>query len=170
MTLPVQNVDDPIRAIKAAMEISNLVESLSPDYERKIGRPLSIHSGINTGLVVTGEVDLEKGIHGIAGDTINLAARLSSLGNENEIFVGSDTYTQAEGFFDFEALEPTHVKGKAEPVHVYKVLSMKDRPKKVHRLQGVRANLIGRKLEIRRLNDGIKRLHNNEGLTISICG
>ena len=38
-----------------------------------------MHTGINTGLVVTGEVDMEKGTHGVAGDTINLAARLSSL-------------------------------------------------------------------------------------------
>jgi len=162
--------DDPIRAIKAAMEISKLVESLSPDYERKIGRKLSMHSGINTGLVVTGEVDLEKGTHGIAGDTINLAARLSSLGNENEILVGRDTYIQAEGYFDFETLDPTSVKGKADPVRAYKVLSIKEQPKKVHRLQGVRANLIGRKVEIAQLNEAVTRLQQKEGLTISICG
>ena len=27
-----------------------------------------MHSGINTGLVVTGEVDIEKGTHGVPGD------------------------------------------------------------------------------------------------------
>ena len=31
-----------------------------------------MHTGINTGLVVTGEVDMDRGTHGIAGDTINL--------------------------------------------------------------------------------------------------
>jgi len=30
-----------------------------------------MHSGINTGLVVTGEVNLEKGTHGLMGDAIN---------------------------------------------------------------------------------------------------
>ena len=75
--------DDPIRAIKAAMEIHDFVNEISPDYEKKIDQQISMHSGINTGLVVTGEIDLEKGTHGIAGDTINLAARLSGLGNEN---------------------------------------------------------------------------------------
>jgi len=59
--------DDPIRAIKSANEIHELVESLSPVYEKKIGQALSMHTGINTGLVVTGEVNLEKGTHGIAG-------------------------------------------------------------------------------------------------------
>ena len=70
--------DDPIRAVKAANEIHKLVESMSPRYENKIGQPLQMHSGINTGLVVTGELNLEKGVHGVAGDTINVAARLSS--------------------------------------------------------------------------------------------
>ncbi|MGD2187059.1 MAG: adenylate/guanylate cyclase domain-containing protein, partial [Desulfobacterales bacterium] len=56
--------DDPVRAIKAAREIHSLVNSLSPQYEERIEQPLVMHSGINTGLVVTGEIDLEKGTHG----------------------------------------------------------------------------------------------------------
>jgi len=71
--------DDPVRAVKAAHEIHGFVESMSPQYEDKIGQPLQMHSGINTGLVVTGELNLEKGIHGVAGDTINVAARMSSV-------------------------------------------------------------------------------------------
>ena len=78
-----------------------MVKSLSPKYEKRIGHPLSMHTGINTGLVVTGEVDLEKGTHGISGDTINLAARLSGIGKEADILVGTDTHRQAEGYFDF---------------------------------------------------------------------
>ena len=60
--------DDPVRAVKAAKEIHDLVQTLSPQYYEKIGRPLTMHSGINTGLVVTGELNLEKGVHGVAGD------------------------------------------------------------------------------------------------------
>jgi len=162
--------DDPIRAIKAAIEIRDFVNKISPEYENKIDQKLSMHSGINTGLVVTGEIDLEKGTHGIAGDTINLAARLSNLGDKNDILVGQETYIQSEGFFNFGVLEPTKVKGKSEPVNVYKVISIKEHPKKVHRLQGVRAKLVGRKVEMDQLKDGITRLLKNEGMTISICG
>ncbi len=93
--------DDPIRAIRAAREIHNLVNSLSPKYEKRIEHPLSMHTGINTGLVVTGEVNLEKGIHGVAGDSINVAARLSDLGNAGDILVASSTYFQTQGYFDF---------------------------------------------------------------------
>ena len=162
--------DDPIRAIKATREIHRLVKSLSPNYEKRIGRPLAMHTGINTGLVVTGEVNLQKGTHGIAGDTINLAARLSSLGKEGDILVGPDTYAQAEGYFDFEALEPAKVKGKSKAIRVYRVLAQKDQPRKVHRLQGFRAKLIGRKMEMAQLKEAVGKLQKGNGSTFAVCG
>jgi class 3 adenylate cyclase len=79
--------DDPVRAVKSANEIHALVKTLSPQYEEKIGQPLSMHTGINTGLVVTGELNLEKGVHGVAGDTINVAARLSAAANAGDILI-----------------------------------------------------------------------------------
>ena len=89
--VPQAHEDDPIRAIKAAREIHQLVDAISPEVEKKIGQPISMHTGINTGLVVTGEVDMERGTHGIAGDTINLASRLSNLAKPGEIVVNVDT-------------------------------------------------------------------------------
>jgi len=71
-----------------------------------------MHTGICTGLVVTGEVNLEKGTHGVLGDTINVASRLSGLAKSGEIVIGPDTYHQAEGYFTFEPMEPTTVKGR----------------------------------------------------------
>jgi hypothetical protein len=44
--------DDPVRAIRAAREIHELVEAVSPRFEKKIGLPLSMHTGINTGIAV----------------------------------------------------------------------------------------------------------------------
>jgi len=50
--VPKAHEDDPIRAVHAAREIHELVYSLSPRYEAKIGGALSMHSGVNTGLAV----------------------------------------------------------------------------------------------------------------------
>jgi class 3 adenylate cyclase/tetratricopeptide (TPR) repeat protein len=168
--VPKAHEDDPIRAIKVAREIHELVDALSPEVEKRIGQPISMHTGINTGLVVTGKVDMEKGTHGVSGDTINLAFRLSSLASEGEILVGPDTYRQAEGHFSFESLESTLVKGKAEPIQVHKVLSAKERPVTVHRLSGLRADLIGRKAEIAELVEAVKNLREGEGRIFSIYG
>ncbi len=117
-----------------------------------------MHTGINTGLVVTGEVNFEKGTHGVAGDTVNVAARLSGLGNAGEILVSRNTYIQSEGYFDFESLGHSKIKGKSEPIRVYKVLALKSKPVKIHRLHGLRAELIGRKVEMDLLAEAARKL------------
>ncbi len=162
--------DDPVRAINAAREIHNFVDSISPQYEERIEQSLSMHTGINTGLVVTGEVNFEKGTHGVAGDTVNVASRLSGLGNAGEILVSRDTYTQSEGYFDFEDLGHSKIKGKSEPIRVYKVLALKSKPVKIHRLHGLRAELVGRKVEMDLLAEAAQKLQDGKGSILSICG
>jgi len=168
--VPQAHEDDPIRAIKAAREIHQLVDAISPEVENEIGQSISMHTGINTGLVVTGEVDVERGTRGIAGDTINLASRLSSLAKPGEILVNVDTCRQVEGHFACEYIETTAVKGKAEPVQVHKVLSQRDKPITIHRISGLRADLVGRNVEMAELSEAIDNLRQGKSRIFSICG
>lgn len=168
--VPKAHEDDPVRAIRAAREILELVEAMNPDYEAEIGAPLSMHSGINTGLAVTADVAVEKGTHRVTGNAINVAARLSDLAKAREIFVGPETYRRAEGHFTFETLEPAKVNGKAEPISIYKVISVKDEPARVHRPSGLRAELIGRKAELAQLQEAVERLKGGTSSVIAICG
>ncbi|MEN8808637.1 MAG: adenylate/guanylate cyclase domain-containing protein, partial [Desulfobacterales bacterium] len=168
--VPSAHEDDPIRAIKTAREIHDRVGALSPQIEGKIGQPISMHSGINSGLVVTGELDLEKGIHGVAGDTINVAARLSNSALAGDILVGHETYKRSEGYFQFEDLAPVQFKGKSKPVQVYKFQAVKEQPQKVHRLHGLRARLIGRKAEMAQLAEAVENMKQGKGAVISIVG
>ena len=168
--VPKAHEDDAVRAVRAAREIHERVRALSPEVEERIGKPISMHTGINTGLVVTGEVNVEKGTHGVAGDTINVAARLSSLAGADEIVVGPETYHHVEGFFDIEALEPTKLKGKAEPIRIYKVLSPKERTGATHRHAGLRADLIGRGVELAQLKEAVETLRKGKGAVFSIYG
>ena len=168
--VPQAHEDDPIRAIKAAREIHQLLDTISPEVEKRIGQSISMHTGINTGLVVTGEVNMERGTHGVAGDTINLASRLSNLANPGEILVDVDTCHQIEGHFTCEYMETATVKGKADPVQVYKVLSQRDKPVTIHRLSGLRADLVGRNVEMAELSEAVKDLRQGQGRIFSICG
>jgi class 3 adenylate cyclase/tetratricopeptide (TPR) repeat protein len=168
--VPKAHEDDPVRAIRASREIHDRIESLSPEIEEKTGQSISMHTGINTGLVVTGEIDLEKGTHGVAGETVNLASRLQGLAKKGEILVGHDTFQQAEGHYAFEALEPAAVKGKAEPVKIYRVSSLREKPITTHRLSGLRADLIGRRAEIGQLSEAVDNLAKGKGRIFSICG
>ena len=168
--IPLSHEDDPIRAVKATREIHDLVDVLSPEIETRIGQPISMHSGINTGLVVTGEVDIDRGTHGVAGETINVASRLSSLAKPGEILIDADTRLQAEGYFLFEFLGPKTVKGKADPLQVHKLISQRDKPVTIHRLSGLRANLVGRKAELAELFKAVGNLREGRGGIFSICG
>ncbi|MDH7499179.1 MAG: AAA family ATPase, partial [candidate division NC10 bacterium] len=97
-------------------------------------------------------------------------SRLCDQAQANEILVGLDTCRQAEGYFAFQALGPMEIKGKAEPLAVYRVLSPKDRPITIHRLSGLKAELIGRRAEIAQLRQAVENLREGKGTIISICG
>ena len=168
--VPKTHEDDPVRAIRAAREIHNLVKEISPTFEKTIGRQLYMHTGINTGLVVAKEIDFEKGTHGVLGDTINIASRISGLAKTDEIIVGLETYHQAEGYFNFEKLDPITVKGKEEPLQLYKVSSPKEAISKTHRLSGLRAELIGRRVEMNQLKEAVDNLKQGKSSSFSIIG
>jgi class 3 adenylate cyclase/tetratricopeptide (TPR) repeat protein len=162
--------DDPIRAVRAAMEIHELAGKMSAEIEDRIGRPLRMHTGINTGMVVTGNIDLEKGTERVLGDSINVAARLTSLAKAGEIIVGEETFHLAEGHFHFERLEPATVKGKAEAVQVHKLLSLRERPVTIHHLSGLKSDLIGRTGEMAQLNQAVGKLRQGKGSVVAISG
>jgi class 3 adenylate cyclase/tetratricopeptide (TPR) repeat protein len=168
--VPQAHEDDPVRTVKAAREIHQLVDTISPEVEKRIGHPISMHTGINTGLVVTGEVDMERGTHGIAGDTINLASRLSNLAEPGEIFIDVNTCRQVEGHFTCEYRETTTVKGKADPVDVHQVMSQRDKPLTIRRLSGLRADMVGRDVEMAELSEAAENLQQGKGRIFSICG
>lgn len=165
--VPMSHEDDPVRAIRTAKEIHEIIDAISPQFEPKVGKPLALHTGINTGLVVTGELTTGEGIFGITGDTVNLASRLSTLARSGEILVGQDTYRRADWLFLFESLGPVRVKGKAEPVQVYRVGREK---KQGERSLGVESPLVGREKEMDLLSLQLLNLIKGTGGVVTVTG
>ena len=174
--VPKVHEDDPVRAIRAAKDIHDPVAAMSPRYEDRLGQPLAVHSGINSGLVVTGAVNMEKGIHGITGETINVAARLQSLAKAGEILVGQDTYRQALHQFTFHRMKPTKIKGKVEPISVYKLTDPQkpfedcfDRSRLGSERQ-IHSVIVGRKHELAKLELQVMKVTNGLGSIVNIIG
>lgn len=168
--VPTVHEDDSLRAIRAAMEIHKMVKTLSPELKEKIGEPITMHTGINAGLVVTGDANLDNLIHGVAGDTLNVASRLSDAAEEDEIFVGQEVYRQNINHFVFQPKGPIKVKGKTEPLSVYKVISTSKETASFQRVSTRRANLVGRKSEMAMLRDAVANLKEGRGRIFSIFG
>jgi class 3 adenylate cyclase len=169
--IPRAHEDDALRAILAAMEIREAVDALNtPELEARIGTRLSMHTGVNTGIVVSGDLDLEKGSEKILGDTVNVAARLSGVAAHGEILVGRDTFILADRRFDFAEMPPVAVKGKAEPLLAYKVAGHRKSAATFRRLRGRKAEFVGRDGEIAELDSAAEALGAGKGAIVSVCG
>lgn len=168
--VPKAHEDDPVRAIHAAIEIHKLVKNLSPEFEKRAMGSLSMHTGINSGLVITGDEYIGKGRHGLTGDTINLAKRLTGLAKPGEIIIGPDTHKIAENHFSFERRDPVSVKGKKEPVQTFQVIDTDSRPQRTKQLHRVRADLIGREKELLLFGEAVKALEAGSGSVLCLYG
>ena len=120
--IPTAHEDDPVRAVRAALEMHEMVRQMSPEVEGRIGQPLRLHTGINTGLIVTNLRDARDGLIGITGDAVNTGARLKAEASVDAILVSPETKRLVADFYHTEALEPVEMKGKTQPVTPYCVL------------------------------------------------
>lgn len=119
--IPTAHEDDPVRAVRAAMEIHRLVREISPEVEDRIDTKLRMHTGISTGLVVTHIRDIREGSYGITGDTVNIGARLTTRAEADEILVDPETHSLIAPYFETDILESVTVKGKTQPLIPYRV-------------------------------------------------
>jgi adenylate cyclase len=63
----------------------------------------------------------------VIGDNVNLAARLCSAASKDEIIISESTYESAKSYIEAVRLEPIMVKGKANPIIIYKVIGLKNK-------------------------------------------
>ncbi|MBI3924951.1 MAG: AAA family ATPase [Armatimonadetes bacterium] len=115
---PVAHENDPERACRAALDL--LAELRT--FNRDTGLDLGLHVGINTGLVIAGEIQVRgERQYAVTGDPVNLAARLEGRAERGQILVGPEAYRLSRGLFSYRRLGPLRVKGKAQPVEVYEL-------------------------------------------------
>jgi class 3 adenylate cyclase/tetratricopeptide (TPR) repeat protein len=147
---PTAHEDDPQRAVMAGLDI---LEGISPFREKlrsERGLDYNVRVGINTGLVVVGDVGSETaGEYTAMGDAVNVAARMEQTAAPGAVQISQDTYTLVAPLFDFRELGGIPVKGKRKPVLAYQVMGVKAEPGSLRGLsdQGISSPLVGRQAE-----------------------
>jgi class 3 adenylate cyclase/tetratricopeptide (TPR) repeat protein len=158
------------QAVNAAIAMRN--ELVRFNQEHQLPSKLDCHIGVNTGLVISGDIGgSEKRDYTVMGPTVNLAARLEGKATNGEIFVGPATYRETRDDFEYRAIEPLNMKGIDEPVLAHDVVS---RQEYVHDARAVdrtgieASELVGRQVELGEIRAMMQRLRGGEGGVLTI--
>jgi adenylate cyclase len=141
---PVAYADHAARALQTAIDMRKALLELGRAWEQE-DRPVKqfeIGIGINSGEVFVGLLGSAQRInYTIIGDNVNLASRLQDLTKTYgwPVLISESTYQQVREAFEAELVDTVIVKGKTEPVKIYKVLGRRGSP--ADRIQPLEATL-----------------------------
>ena len=170
---PRAHEDDPERGLHAALLMRERMEALNRRWERRVGGPLALHIGVNTGPVVTGRIgSTADAAYAVTGDTVNTASRLQSAAAAGEILVSEATYQLTHHAFAFAPRDELRLKGKSEPVAVYRLLGSLAAPRSARGLEGfgLAAPLVGRERELRRMQAAFEDMLAGRAQVLSLIG
>jgi class 3 adenylate cyclase/tetratricopeptide (TPR) repeat protein len=164
---PIAHEDDPIRAVHAGLEMLDAVGGYAEEVRRRTEVPIAVRVGINTGLVVVGEVGSDLRVEYTAlGDAINVAARMEQLAEPGTVLITAHTAGLLDRAFRLSEVGSVEVRGRTDPVTALRV-------------DGVAAEatadlasppLIGRDRERAALHASLERLVAGVGGIITIVG
>jgi adenylate cyclase len=118
---PLEKKDDAERAVSAAIKMRQELLAMIEKADGNV--KFGIRIGINTGHVVAGNIGSPKRMeYTVIGTPVNIASRLESLAQPNQIIIGEKTYQRVKGKFKIKEIGSREVKGASEPVKAYEVL------------------------------------------------
>jgi predicted ATPase/class 3 adenylate cyclase len=168
---PIAHEDDPQRAVLAGLEIQEGVRAYAEEIRLQHGLEFGLRVGINTGLVVVGEIGSDLRMEYTAiGDAINLAARMEQTAAVGTIQISEETYKLVAPFFESEPLGEVEVKGKSTPIKTYRVLRAKSSPGHLRGIEGLASPLVGRDAQLSLLNDRLQELDKGAGSVLAVIG
>jgi class 3 adenylate cyclase/tetratricopeptide (TPR) repeat protein len=149
---PIAKEDDPERAILAGLAITSRIQTYAQLLRQEQGlEKFNVRVGINTGLVVVGDLNPDRHLEYIAlGDAVNLAARLQSIAPPDGVLISHETYRLVQGMFDVIPQEPVSVKGRQQLTQTYLVQQVHpfQQRQPSRGISGVETPMIGREPEM----------------------
>jgi len=99
--------DHADRIIQLAIGMLKAAEKISPQFDQK----LELRIGIATGPITAGVIGKTKFAYDVWSPTVNLAARLESMGAPGSITVSDATYKRLRNEYAFERAPNFKLKG-----------------------------------------------------------
>ena len=145
--VPEAHEDDTLRAVRAAFEMREAATELDAEIDDPEVR-IRVRIAIDCGESFADESSAMQGR--IAGDVFNTAARLEAAAEPGEVVVSAAAERMLRGRVDMEALAPLELKGKAEPMHAFRVLEIRSVQARVE------TPLVGRERHLRVLEEALE--------------
>ncbi|MDR1306123.1 MAG: adenylate/guanylate cyclase domain-containing protein, partial [Treponema sp.] len=124
---PFEQPDHVRRCIGAALAMQKKIAELAEKWRPLAGIDLKVRIGINTGKVVVGNLGTRSRIeYTVIGAAVNLAQRMESSASAGGILVTAETRFKAGTDFSFGEKKPVQVKGYAEPIDAYEIMTHGD--------------------------------------------
>jgi len=136
---PTANEDDAERAVRTALDLVAAVSELDPTLSARAG-------------VLTGEAAVTLGAEGqgmVAGDLVNTAARIQAAAEPGTVLVGESTRRATESAVAYEHAGEHELKGKSEPLPLYRALRVIAARGGAQRSIGLEPPFVGRDRELR---------------------
>src|SRR4051812_5998900 len=145
---PTATEDDAERAVRTALDLVAAVSALGDE----VGAPgLRARAG-----VLTGEAAVTLGTTGegmVAGDLVNTASRIQAAAQPGTVLVGESTRRSTEAAVAYEDAGLHELRGKSEPLHLYRALRVVASRGGNIRASGLEAPFVGRDRELRLVKD-----------------
>jgi len=168
---PIALEDDAERALRAALAMKERLEGFNERWLEKLEEPLTLHMGISSGTVITGNIGTNVRLsYNVMGDTVNIAYRLQDVASRGQILVAQSTYRLTHGVFEFRPLEPVRVKGKKDALAVFELLEAKTQRDTMRGLEGLISPLVGREWEGKVIRKAIAATKLGHGALILVYG
>lgn len=121
---PVAHGDDVERAAAAGLAMQAWMAEFSTKVQSEHGVLLRIRVGINYGTVVAAPMQVgERPQYDVLGDAVNVAQRLEASAEPGTVAVSETFYRLTRDRFSYEDRGTARVKGKAEPIRLFRLLT-----------------------------------------------
>src|SRR4030095_10757202 len=165
---PLAHEDHARRAVLAALALQRTLKDAN--LGKPYGEERQFRMGLNSGCVVVGSIcDSLRMDYSAVGDTTNLASRLQQVAEPGTILVSESTTRLVQGTVRLEALTPVEVKGKTEPVPIYKVIGTLPRRSPIaSRSERILSPFVGRERELATLDAVFTQVEAGQGQVVGI--
>jgi class 3 adenylate cyclase len=170
---PVAHEDDPERAVRAALDMVAETAEFARQLKAAGGVDFRIRAGINTGPVLVGNVGSDLRYEYTAlGDAVNVAARVQTAAEPGSVLITAATQRFVGATFELEDLGTIDVKGKSEPLHVYRAIGLRADPGERRGLAsvGLSSPLVGRRAELEALTQAWRVVRAGRGRAAVVIG